>query len=254
MSGNGNAGLCAKCRHREECKAPCAPVELYLAYENLAIYEKSGTLDSGEDIQILFTYGKEIRESSFPTISDRTAEAVDVLSTGENPFAGFNPHLKQTGLFIDRFFRHWSFEDLAVKYDLTLAQAKKHYRAAVDRLREVLEALDGQDKSIHNFDAWKQMVEERSGNFPLGVKWFLLNKLFSLRPAEIARLEGKESTSSAVRGMIIRVSDQLRAGELSLFEFDQEEAEAAKARLDAQRKKRRERYAKKKAPQITGPQ
>jgi len=36
---------------------------------------------------------------------------------------------------------------------------------------------------------------------------------------------------SAVRGMIIRVSDQLRCGEISLFEKDADEAEAAKARL-----------------------
>jgi hypothetical protein len=46
--------------------------------------------------------------------------------------------------------------------------------------------------------------------------------------------------------MIIRVSDQLRAGEISLFEKDPEEAKEAYAKLDAQRKKRRERYAKNK--------
>ena len=51
---------------------------------------------------------------------------------------------------------------------------------------------------------------------------------------------------SEVRGLIIRVSDQLRCGEISLFEKDPEEAEAAKAKLEAQRKKRRERYAKNK--------
>ena len=46
-----------------------------------------------------------------------------------------------------------------------------------------------------------------------------------------------------VRGLIIRVSDQLSCGEISLFEVDQEEAEAAKARLEADRAQRRERYA-----------
>jgi hypothetical protein len=75
--------------------------------------------------------------------------------------------------------------------------------------------------------------------------WFLLNKLFQMRPAEIARLEGVKNPS-AVRGMIIRVSDQLKSGEISLFEKDPEEAEAAKARLEAKRAKRRERYAKNK--------
>jgi hypothetical protein len=46
--------------------------------------------------------------------------------------------------------------------------------------------------------------------------------------------------------MIIRVSDQLRCGEISLFEKDPEEAEAAKARLEAKRAKRREKYARNK--------
>jgi len=79
----------------------------------------------------------------------------------------------------------------------------------------------------------------------LAVKWFLLNKLFQMRPAEIARMEGVKNPHG-VRGMIIRGSDQLRCGEISLFEKDPEEADAAKARLEANRAKRRERYARNK--------
>ncbi len=66
-----------------------------------------------------------------------------------------------------------------------------------------------------------------------------------MRPAEIARMEGVKNPS-AVRGLIIRISDQLTCGEISLFEKDSEEAETAKARLEAKRKQRRERYAKNK--------
>ena len=110
-------------------------------------------------------------------------------------------------------------------------------------LLDVVEALDGKEESIRDFGAWRQMVEERSGSFPAGMRWFLLNKLFQMRPAEIARMEGVKNPS-AVRGLIIRVSDQLSCGEISLFEKDPEEAEAAKARLDAKRSQRRERYAK----------
>jgi hypothetical protein len=52
---------------------------------------------------------------------------------------------------------------------------------------------------------------------------------------------------SAVRGLIIRVSDQLRSREISLFETDDPEKEKeAKARLEAKRAQRRERYAKNK--------
>ena len=81
---------------------------------------------------------------------------------------------------------------------------------------------------------------------PKGQKWYLLNKLFGLRPSEISEPEGIDRKSSSVRQLIIRTSDQLQAGELSLIEVTPAEKEAAKARLDTQRKKRRERHAKKK--------
>jgi hypothetical protein len=181
-----------------------------------------------------------------PQVSDKTDEPIDppFTSEAESPFAGFNPDLKQTGIFIDRFFNKWSYEDLAVKYDTTIEGARKIYQAAVKRLLNVVEARDGKE-GPRNFEPWKKMVEERSGSFPAGMRWFLLNKLFQMRPAEIARMEGVKNPS-AVRGLIIRVSDQLTCGEISLFEKDPEEAEAAKAKLDAQRKKRRDKCAKNK--------
>ena len=51
----------------------------------------------------------------------------------------------------------------------------------------------------------------------------------------------------AGRQLIIRLSDQLAAGEIKLIEVTPEESAAAKARLDEVRKKRRERHASKKA-------
>ena len=75
--------------------------------------------------------------------------------------------------------------------------------------------------------------------------WYLLYKLFGLRPSEIAEMEGMKGSSS-VRQLIIRVSDQLAAGEIKLIEVTPEEPAAAKDRLDEVRKKRRERHARKK--------
>ena len=59
-------------------------------------------------------------------------------------------------------------------------------------------------------------------------------------------MEGLDKKNSSVRQLIIRVSDQLKAGEISLIETTLEESAAAKARLDNSRKKRRERHARKK--------
>lgn len=91
----------------------------------------------------------------------------------------------------------------------------------------------------------KSGLRKDPGAFQKGQKWFLLNKLFGLRPSEIAELEGLDKRSSSVRQLIIRVSDQLKAGEITLIETTPEEANAAKVRLDNHRKKRRERHAKK---------
>ncbi len=100
---------------------------------------------------------------------------------------------------------------------------------------------------MRNLDHWKKRVEERSGSLPKGQRWFLLNKLFGFRPSEIAEMEGLDRKNSSVRQLIIRVSDQLKAGEISLMEVTPKEAQAAKTRLDAHNAKRREKHAKKTA-------
>ena len=70
--------------------------------------------------------------------------------------------------------------------------------------------------------------------------------MFGLRPSQIAEMEGLKG-SSLVRQLIIRVSDQLRCGEIRLFDATPEETEEARNRLNAHNEKRRERYAKKKS-------
>jgi hypothetical protein len=70
----------------------------------------------------------------------------------------------------------------------------------------------------------------------------LLNKLFGLLPSEIAELEGLDKHKNSGRQLIIRVSDQLAAGEIKLTEYTEEESQAAKTPLDKKREKRRERY------------
>lgn len=105
---------------------------------------------------------------------------------------------------------------------------------AQNRVRQVVEAMDG-GGDTRNLEAWKKAVEIRSGRFPRNVKWFLLNKLFGMRPSEIAKMEGVDS--SGVRSSIARVADRLSAGEMELWEVTPKEAADAKARLGAKRKK-----------------
>ena len=108
----------------------------------------------------------------------------------------------------------------------------------------IIKTIDIWEVPTKQVDYWKRKAEARSGSLPKGQKWYLLNKLFRLRPSEIAELEGIKGSSS-VRQLITRVSDQLKCGEINLIDCTPEEAQAAKTRLKFQLKKRREKRASK---------
>jgi hypothetical protein len=219
--------------------------------DNLPVWTKRTTDKRGREIEIIYSRSRERQQTTLsegvdnrgrPALTNYEQQAFS--TENENPFASFKPKLLQTGIFIDRFFNRMTYSDLAIKYDLSEDDCIKRFSYATKRLLEVLDALDKRDLITKQTKYWKKKVEERSGHIPKGQRWFLLNKLFGLRPSEIAEMEGLNKKSSSVRQLIIRVSDQLKAGEINLIEITPEESAAAKARLDSQRKKRRERYHK----------
>ena len=220
-----------------------------LKRDNLTVFEKSHTDENGQTTTILFSRSREVPESDLPQDDGETAAKFQkVFSTeNESPFAGFTPNLKQTGVFFDRFFNGFSYSDLAAKYEMTEHNARKTYHNAVNRVLEILKAMDS-DKPL-DLSQYKKQIEERSGKIPKGQKWFLLNKLFGIMPSEIAEMEGMKG-SSTVRQLIIRVSDQLKAGEIRLIDSTPEESAEAKSRLDANRGKRRERHERSKRDRV----
>jgi hypothetical protein len=245
--------VCDKCYYGTTCEKPCRPVELYLGNENLAVWTKKATDKNGREIEIIYSRSRERQQTTLsqgvdnrgdPRLSER--EQLAFSTENESPFSHFKPKLLQTGIFIDRFFNQMSYSDLAVKYAMSEDDCIKRYSYATKRLLEVLKIMDSKIEKDKNNKYLKQ-VQERSGSLPKGQKWYLLNKLFGLLPSEIAELEGLDKRSSSVRQLIIRVSDQLAAGEINLIETTPEESAAAKARLDEVRKKRRERHARKKS-------
>jgi DNA-directed RNA polymerase specialized sigma24 family protein len=256
---NGMGDVCPRCSHFKSCRVPCFPMAEYLKRGNLTVFEKSHTDENGRTVTVLFPRSREMVESDLPQESGETAAKYQrAFSTeAENPFSEFAPSLKQTGIFVDKFFNGFSYEDLAVKYDMTVDTAQGTYRNAMDRVLEILNLMES-DKPLDQ-SHYRKRMEERSGRIPKDQKYFLLNKLFGVRPAEIAEMEGLKGASS-VKQLIIRVSDQLRAGEIRLIDFTPEHAaaqvkdrRAAQRReryhqdLEASRARQRERYHLKKA-------
>ena len=70
-----------------------------------------------------------------------------------------------------------------------------------------------------------------------------MHYVFGLRSSEIMEILSIKSPSH-ITNSIKRVSDLIQAGELDLIETTPEEAEAAKNRLDNERKQRRENWNK----------
>jgi len=238
-------GICLKCSYRATCKSPCGPVKEYLAHENRAVYEKTYTNEAGQQISIVYSRPKEFNFSSFkrdgdPDKNRRNSLEMALSTENESPFSHFEPTLKQTKLFCDKFFHKMSIDDLSVKYEMSKDKVHEYYGQARRRVFNILEHLDAaRPLKLERF--WKQ-IEARSGSLPKGQRWFLMSKVFELTPNQIAEIEGLKNADS-VSALIIRVSDQLKAKEIELFPVTQLEALEAKKRLDRNRERRREHRA-----------
>ena len=84
------------------------------------MFEKTAINERGEVVQIVLCQSRETQQSTLSIGVDQsgdprlTGEEQAAFSTeNENPFAGVQAPLKQTGVFIDRFFHGSTYEDLA---------------------------------------------------------------------------------------------------------------------------------------------
>ena len=256
-------GICGKCPHKSACKVPCSPVKEYLAHENRAVFEKTYTDEAGQTISVIYSRPKEFNLSSFQregdTDKNRPNKLEKAFSTeNESAFAHFTPNLKQTRLFIDRFFFKFTIEDVATKYDLSVQKAYEAYAQARKRIFDILEHLDSARPL--KLERFMEQIRERSGSMTAGQRYFVMSRIFLLSHKQIAEIE--RTSPGTVSELVRRTADQLRAGEISLFDFTETEAKEAKKRLDEVRERRRkhrdkniereracdrERYARKKA-------
>ena len=234
-------GICGKCPHKTTCKVPCQPVKEYLSYQNRAVFEKSFTNEEGQKISIIYSRPKEFNLSSFQREGDGEKNRVNKIeqafsTENASPFAHFEPDLKQTRLFIDRFFHKFTIEDLAVKYEMTPQKVHEYYAQAKRRVFTILEHLDS-NRPL-KIERFMEQIRERSGSMTAGQRYFVMSRVFELTHSQIAEIEG--TSPGNVSELVRRTADQIRSGEISLFDFTEQEAIEAKARLDRVRERRRE--------------
>lgn len=234
------SGLCARCSHRKTCSTPCAPVERLLSAGNRKPFERV----SGETVIVFPRSRREIRESDLDTYEEGgkpTNKSAAVFSTDTgSAFATPEPTLKQTAIFIDRFFNRMSYADLAGKYGTTRGGVAKLYFNAKERMIKSIRAMDRADLAAANGRPLAAM--------PKAVRVFLLHSVFGLAVSEIARL--LDISHSLVTRNIATTRDRIITGQLDILTFTETDRAAAQGRLDDARAKRAayERKRTKKAP------
>jgi len=149
------SGICKKCRKREKCKTPCAPVEEYLREDNLTAFQKNGIGKQGEEIRVAYPRSREEQRSSLsrghdkngdPRTSSKEAQAFS--TENESPFLHYEANHKQTSIFIKRYFGNWSYPDIAQAHEISTDAARKLYHAAAKRLLTVIIEMDAVRKKM----------------------------------------------------------------------------------------------------------
>jgi DNA-directed RNA polymerase specialized sigma24 family protein len=190
---------------------------------------------------------RELRESELAEFEDGNPSSTKQQTFSdavESPFAdAFTPSLKQTAIFIDRFFFRKSYAEMAEKYSTTVSGVAKLYVNAKDRIFKTVEAMDRIELAKNNGTPLVSITQ--------AVRAFLLHSLFGLSNIEISRLLGVNH--SLIHRYLTVTRDRLICGELKLFAYSDEDRKAAQGRLDEMRRdrldydrnrKRRERRAK----------
>ena len=139
-----------------------------------------------------------------------------LLSDGlESPFRNFEPKLKITGVFIQRFFLRESYKNIANKYGISKSNARVTYSNAVNIILEELEALDQDGRKEIADNHYKKIYREKCSHMPKNMKWFLMANIFGLTPKEIAEIDGN-TTNRNVSTAICRAKEHVKAGKFNL--------------------------------------
>ena len=213
MLPENSKGICRKCCHYSSCTRPCYPVKQFL-YEKGECFERGGVLYPLHK-QIPFSVCMKESDNGKNVANDEEKLLSDEL---ESPFISFEPKLKTTGVFINRFFLRKSHKEIAQIYGISAKNAETLYRNAVKILLKNLEKLDKDGRKDIADKHYKRVYREKCNHLPKNLKWFLMANIFGLTPKEIAEIDGN-TTNRNVSTAIFRFAERFKAGKVSLFDY-----------------------------------
>jgi len=159
--------------------------------------------------------GRQQREADI-AFSDATESVFDLLGLDDD-----SPRLKQTGIFLDRFFGRMNYRDLADKYETTPGGVSKLYDNARRRLIKSIEVMDRADLAKANGD--------RLATLPKWLQVFMLHAVFGMANNEIQQVLGI-SHHSLVSKYIRQTNERIAAGKIQLADVVGVDAGGGKSR------------------------
>jgi len=165
--------LCNICNQRGECKTPCKAVNAVLWKDNRIMERRY------EDHIVCYPQRKETH------FSELKENQIDDFSNDDViPWSSGDVRLRQTTVFIERFFNHVPCKELADRFGVKENTIISMYKNAVERLESIINALDSRREGVKAVKA---------GRFTEDQKFFLLVSVFGFSGAEVSRMFNKDN-------------------------------------------------------------
>lgn len=182
--------LCTECKTREECVEPCEVVNKVLWKDN-RVMEKHYASNI-----VCYPMGKEVQFSGL------SEEQLDGFSEEDViPWSGTDLKLRQTTVFVERFFNKVPCKELAERFGVKENTIVCMYKQAVEQLEKMIEAMDARREGLKAC---------KKGKFTDDQKFFLLIQIFGFNGYEVAKIFGLDHR--VVSKKVKRISDKYLQG------------------------------------------
>ena len=185
---------CDTCGERERCKAPCKAVRAILWKDNRVMERCFG------GVIMCYPQRGEVHFSEledFKQVENFSTDAVLPWSSGDLK-------LRQTTVFVERFFNRVSCRELAERFGVKENTIVSMYVRAVEQLQKIIEALDARREGLK---------ATKAGRFSDDERMFMLAEIFGFNRREVGEMFSmdRKLVSSKVKRMADRYEAAFKA-------------------------------------------
>ena len=160
---------CTGCKNRAYCVEPCDSVNKILWHDNRVMERHF------RDAIVCYPMHGEVHYSE---LQDHQLE--DFSNTDVIPWASGDARLRQTTVFIERFFNKVPCKELAERFGVKENTIVCMYARAVEQLQKIIAAIDAKREGMKATRGTDRFTDDQ--------KFFLLVSVFGFSGAEVARI------------------------------------------------------------------